>query len=912
MSTTDVPRERPGAAGRDPAAPAAPWATTGDEVARALDVEPGRGLAADEVGRRLERFGPNTLREAPRRSGWQILVAQFRSLLVALLAVAALLSAVFGQWVEALAVVAVLVLNAAIGFMTELRAVRSMEALRNLGRVHATVRRDGGLDQVEADALVPGDVVVVEGGDVVTADVRLLQASKLQANESALTGESLPASKRAAPVAEDAPLAERACMLYKGTSVSRGSGEGVVVATGMQTELGRISQLVADAEEETTPLERRLDRLGQRLVWVTLGVAAVIALTGVVAGKPWLLILETAIALAVATVPEGLPIIATITLARGMRRMAERNALVNRLSAVETLGATSVIFSDKTGTLTENRMAVAGLWLHEGRVELSEQGDAVRLEETTTSLERLPHLRQALEVAALCNNASLSGGEGQGVGDPLEVALLRAAARVGLDRDALARHYPEVREVAFDPDTKMMGTLHEAAAGDGARFRACVKGAPESVLEACTRVAGADGPRALEGDERTAWEERNGALARRGLRVLALAARSEDREDAELYRDLTLLALVGLEDPPRREVRAAIDGCRRAGIRVVMVTGDQAVTAASIGEAVGLTEGRPRVVSGSDMARLPAGASAEGALDDALFAADILARVSPEQKLDLIRRYQERGAIVAMTGDGVNDAPALKKADIGVAMGLHGTEVAREAADMVLKDDAFGTIVEAVKQGRIIFDNIRAFVLYLLSCNLSEILVIGAASALGAPLPLLPLQILFLNLVTDVFPALALGAGEGAPDILARRPRDPAEPVLAARHWRSLSGYALLITGAVLGAFALALGPLGLSRTEAVTVSFLTLAFAQLWHVFDMREPGSPLLANEITRNPWVWGALALCAALLLAAVALPGAREVLAIAWLDGRSWLLVAAASLAPTLVGQVGKALGLGRVA
>ena len=874
-----------------------------------------RGLDAGEVARRVERFGPNMLREAQRRSGWQVLVAQFRSLLVALLAVAALLSALFGQWVEALAVVVVLVLNAAIGFMTELRAVRSMEALRSLGRVHATVRRDGGLDTVEADALVPGDIVLVEGGDVVTADVRLLQASKLQANESMLTGESLPAGKRAEPVAEDAPLAERACMLYKGTSISRGSGEGVVVATGMQTELGRISQLVAEAEDETTPLERRLDLLGQRLVWVTLGVAVVIALTGLIAGKPWLLILETAIALAVATVPEGLPIIATITLARGMRRMAERNALVNRLSAVETLGATSVIFSDKTGTLTENRMAVAGLWLAEGRARPSEQEDGFTLDGAPADLERLPHLREALEVAALCNNASLGGGSGQGVGDPLEVALLVAAASVGVTRDALLRDQPEVREVAFDPDTKMMGTLHEAAPGGArARYRVAVKGAPESVLEACTRVAHAGGERTLDPDERATWEERNRELARSGLRVLTLAGRSEDREDAELYRDLTLLALVGLEDPPRQDVRSAIDGCRRAGIRVVMVTGDQAVTAASIGEAVGLTDGRPKVLAGRDMVRLLGGARtiAGTADDDALFDADILARVSPEQKLELIRRYQERGAIVAMTGDGVNDAPALKKADIGVAMGLRGTEVAREAADMVLKDDAFGTIVEAVKQGRIIFDNIRAFVLYLLSCNLSEILVIGAASALGAPLPLLPLQILFLNLVTDVFPALALGAGDGAPDILARPPRDPAEPVLAARHWRSVSGYALLITVAVLGAFALALGSLGLSRTEAVTVSFLTLAFAQLWHVFDMREPGSPLLVNEITRNPWVWGALALCTALLLVAVALPGARDVLQIAWLDAPSWALVATASLAPTLVGQAGKALGLGRIA
>ena len=918
MSVPGIPRSGDEAsAGPAPRGPASPWSSSVDDVLAELLDDPARGLDVAEAARRLERFGPNTLRAAPRRSAWQVLVAQFRSLLVGLLAAAAVLSAAFGQWVEALAVVVVLVLNAAIGFVTELRAVRSMEALRSLGRVHATVRRGGRLQTVEADALVPGDVVVLEGGDVVTADLRVTQASKLQANESALTGESLPVSKRVAPVAEDAPLAERLSMLYKGTSITRGSGEGVVVATGMSTELGRISQLVAEAEDETTPLERRLNRLGQRLVWVTLAIAGVIAVTGITAGKPWLLILETAIALAVATVPEGLPIIATITLARGMRRMAERNALVNRLSAVETLGATSVIFTDKTGTLTENRMSVASLWLTEGRVVPSEDGDGFVLEGERGGSERLPHLQAALEVAALCNNASAGSEDGHAVGDPLEVALLEAAALGGVHRDALLRSHPEVREVAFDPDSKMMGTLHDARAPgrtDGPRYRVAVKGAPENVLAVCARVADARGSRPLEDEERQAWDRRNAELAGRGLRVLALAGKDATDTGDELYSDLTLLALVALEDPPRRDVRAAIDGCRRAGIRVVMVTGDQAVTAASIGEAVGLTGGRPSVVAGRDMERLLRldGEHGGEAGRRELFGADILARVSPEQKLELIRRYQAQGAIVAMTGDGVNDAPALKKADIGVAMGRRGTEVAREAADMVLKDDAFGTIVEAVKQGRIIFDNIRAFVLYLLSCNLSEILVIGAASAFGAPLPLLPLQILFLNLVTDVFPALALGAGEGAPHILSRPPRNPEEPVLAARHWRSLSGYALLITGSVLGAFAVALGPMALPRTEAVTVSFLTLAFAQLWHVFDMREPASALLRNEVTRNPWVWGALALCAALLLGAVAVPGAREVLRIAWLGAPAWGLVAGASLAPTVIGQIGKAFGLGRVA
>jgi Ca2+-transporting ATPase len=867
-------------------------------------VRPEQGLSAAEAARRLEDWGPNRLQQAKRRGALAILIVQFRSLIVALLAAAALLSAAFGQWVEAIAVMVVLVLNAAIGFATELRAVRSMEALRRLGSVKATVRRGGHLEVVPAEALVPGDVLVLEGGDVVTADARLLEASRLQANESALTGESLPVSKRSEPLEGDTPLPERHNMLFKGTSLSRGSAEGVVVATGMDTELGRISRLVEEVGDETTPLEKRLDALGQRLVWITLVVAALVAITGVFGGKPVLLILETAIALAVAAVPEGLPVIATITLARGMRRMAERNALVNRLSAVETLGATSVIFADKTGTLTENHMTVAGLWLAQGRVVVGDRGSGApfRLGDEPLDPEQAPRLREVLETAALCNNASWGGGEG--VGDPLEVALLEAAAGGGITRDALLQRHPEVREEAFDADVKMMGTVHQ----HGDAFRVAVKGAPEAVLVACSSVAGEGGLEPLDQRMRERWSARNRQLAEGGLRVLALAARQLDAPDQPLYRDLTLLGLVAMRDPPRGDVRAAIEGCRRAGIRVVMVTGDQSVTAASVADAVGLAEGEARVVAGRDMGRLLEGAEQQREL----MAADIVARVSPEQKLQLIRLHQEHGAIVAMTGDGVNDAPALKQADIGVAMGRRGTEVAREAADMVLKDDAFGTIVEAVRQGRIIFDNIRAFVLYLLSCNLSEILVIGLASALGAPLPLLPLQILFLNLVTDVFPALALGAGEGDARILERRPRDPREPVLAARHWRSIAAYALLISAAVLGAFALALGPLGMPRQEAVTVSFLTLAFAQLWHVFDMREPGTPVLRNAITRNPWVWGALALCAALLLLAVAVPGARRVLEVYPLDGTAWLLVAAASLAPTLLGQFGKALGWGRVA
>ncbi|HEY8504335.1 MAG TPA: cation-transporting P-type ATPase [Gemmataceae bacterium] len=880
--------------------PDKPWAMPPEEVARRLGVDPERGLDEAEARERLRRFGPNRLREVRRKSAWRILADQFESLIVLLLVAAAVLSLAFGKYPEAVAIAAVIALNTAIGFFTELRAVRSMEALRRLGSLTARVRRGGQVRELPAPELVPGDIVLVEGGDLVSADLRLVEASKLQADESALTGESLPVGKEVGPVPEGAALGERKGMLFKGTAVTRGSGEGVVVATGMRTELGQISELVAEAEPQQTPLEARLEQLGHYLIWLTLGIVVLAVLAGVSSGKPLLLMIETAIALAVAAIPEGLPIVATVALARGMWRMARRNALINQLAAVEALGATGVIFTDKTGTLTENRMTVTLLVTAAGEVEVRGEGEPFPPDGNPLNPGGQEVLREALEVGVLCNNASLrpagaGDAEAQGVGDPLEVALLAAGERAGLRREELTRKWEEVREEPFDPDVRMMATFHR----DGGRVRVAVKGAPEAVVPVCTRVREAGGGRELTEEERQEWLRRSQGLAARGLRMLALATKDVDDPGAPPYEGLTLLALVGLLDPPRGDVRDAIRQCREAGIRVVMVTGDHAATAATIADAVGLAErGEAVVVEGKDLKdpREMSEAELRRAREAVVFA-----RVSPRQKLDLISLYQERGAVVAMTGDGVNDAPALKKADIGVAMGRRGTQVAREAADMVLKDDAFSTIVAAIEQGRVIFNNIRKFVVYLLSCNISEILIVALAAAADAPLPVLPLQILFLNLVTDVFPALALGAGEGEPGAMKRPPRPPGEAILTRRHWLAVGGYGLLITVAVLGAFALALSWLGMGTQQAVTVSFLTLGFAQVWHVFNMRQSGSGLWGNEVTRNPFVWGAVALCAALLLAAVYLPGLRTVLGVADPGAAGWGLVLGMSLIPLAAGQ-----------
>ena len=893
--TTDAP---PVAAGPTDTDAPAWWSQPATAVAERWSVDPERGLSADAVERRRRAVGPNALREHARTPLWRLLANQFKSLIIGLLVAAALVAFLVGDVLEAWAVVVVIVINTAIGFGTELRAVRAMEALREMGHVDVRVRRDGETRTVAAEALVPGDVVLVEGGDVVTADLRLATASKLQADESALTGESVAVEKQAAPVAADAPLAERASMLYKGTAVTRGSGEGIVVETGMRTELGTISALVEEAESEATPLEERLAELGRKLIGVTLLVIVAVTGSGVLRGQEWVLMIETGLALAVAAIPEGLPIVATIALARGMQRMARRNALVRRLASVETLGATSVICTDKTGTLTENEMT-ARAWAFSDHSVRRTDGTFERDGRAMAPADH-ERLRAALEVGVLCTSATYDADREQGTGDPTEVALLRAGADAGLTRDGLEDRQPRVEEEAFDADVKMMATVHE---GSG-EYRAAVKGAPEAVLGAATHEATPDGPAPLDDAARTRWADRNEAMAADGLRVIAVAQKTVDTPDAPPYEGLTLLALVGLHDPPRGDVKRAVDACQAAGIEVVMVTGDQPATARGVGHAIGLVDdANAPVLHGRDLTP-PDALDAEARhrqLTTRLFA-----RATPRQKLDLIALHQAEGHIVAMTGDGVNDAPALKKADIGIAMGQRGTQVAREAADMVLRDDAFSTIVAAVEQGRVIFRNIRRFVYYLMSCNVGEVAVVGLATALGTQLPILPLQILFLNLVTDVFPALALGVGEGDETTMRRPPRPPDEPVLTRRHWLGIAGYGVVFSGAVLGALLGAVHGLGLEGDAAVTISFLTLAFAQLWHVFNMRGVDASTVYNDVTRNRYVWGALVLCVGLLLAATYVPVVAQVLGIQPPSAAGWGLIAGMSLLPLAVGQVALAV------
>jgi len=874
--------ERRSASGSRTATPV--HALGADAVLALLDVDQARGLGSGEANARLQRHGPNEIQKKEPIGLLTLLLRQFISPVIWLLIAAAVVATIFGEVSDAIAIGVVLVLNASIGFVTEYRARRSMDAIRTLGQTRSRVLRDGRQQTVGSRDLVAGDIVLLSAGNVVPADVRVIELTSLQASEAALTGESVPVEKQVAAVPASAPLGDRASMLFKGTAVTRGDCSGVVTATGMDTELGHVTRLMMGTPDAPSPLERQLQSLGGQLLWLTIVLCALITAIGMLAGRETFLMIHAGIALAVAAIPEGLPIVATVALAGGIWRMAQRNALVERMAAVETLGSTTVIFTDKTGTLTENRLAAAEVWLASGRSSLPVRGDSVGL-------------RELLETGVLCNHAKLST-EGEGTGDPLELALLHAARDQGIDVKKLRDGWRQTAERPFDSAVKMMLTAHRS---DGEARLFC-KGAPERLIElACSNLTADGDTVAMTADMRGEWSRRADEMAASGLRVLALA-RSVDGDgkgSVEDVGDLVLLGLVGFQDPPRHDVEEAIQACQDAGIRVVMVTGDHIATATAISRQVGIES---QTATGIDGARLDQLLQSHDGGQLELREANVFARVTPEHKLRLVEQLQAAGEIVAMTGDGVNDAPALRQADIGVAMGKRGTDVAREAADMVLLDDSFPTIVAAIAQGRIIFENIRRFVVYLLSCNLSEVLVVALAILFGLPMALLPLQILFLNLVTDVFPAFALAAGRGDPDILKRRPRPPSEQLIGAPEWSVIIRYGLTITAVTLIALVVAVRGLGLDAAEATTVSFLTIAVAQLLHVFNMRKPGSSFFVNDITRNRWVWAALGLCGLLLALGVYVPWAAAALQLTPPTPSAWLLIIGLGITPVIAARL----------
>ena len=837
------------------------------------------GLTTAEARRRLREVGPNRVAEQAERSLLRMALAQFGSLVVLLLLVAAAIAAALGERAEAVAILTALLLNAAIGFSSEWRARVSLARLRALARPQALVRRDGTVTRIAAALLVPGDVILLEAGAAIPADARLARAAALQVNESTLTGESAPVEKDAAArPGADAPLAERANMVYLGTTAVAGSGVAVVTATGAATELGRIGRLVASAGSRTTPLERQVEALGRRLIVLAIGICGVVGLAGILHGEPVGLMLETAVSLAVAAVPEGLPAVVSLALAAGLWRLARRGALVRRLAAVETLGSTTVICADKTGTMTENQMTVTALVCAGRRIEVRGSGRSTVgsfVDEAGVPLPPLtdPHLALLLTAAALCNDAALRAapGELELHGDPTESALLVAAVKAGLDPGELARAWPRRREIPFDPATRLMATFHVMP---GAGPVLLAKGAPSVILERTSRQHTATGAVVLTEADRARLLEVNRAMAGEGLRVLAVAWRPVEAIEEAPVEDLAFLGFIGLVDPVRPEVAEAIAACRDAGIRTMMLTGDQHLTALSVGRRLGLEP-------------------------DA-----IRSRVTPEGKLALVSELQERGEIVAMTGDGVNDAPALVRADIGVAMGRRGTDVARESADLVLTDDNFSTIVEAVKEGRVIYANLRKVIHFLFSCNLSEILTIFVAILLGHPSPLLPLQILWVNLVTDILPAAALIRDPAADDLMQRPPRDPAEALVTWRFGARILGEGALLAAGVLGTYFWTASSEGRAGA-AGTIAFSALVLIHPFQAMSCRSES--LNWWQLRPNPWIPLSLLALLGLQWLAIEWGPLARLLATEPLTGADWAVLAAGVLWPVALLEAIKAWG-----
>ncbi|NSW56279.1 MAG: cation-translocating P-type ATPase [Armatimonadetes bacterium] len=849
--------------------PATPWHTlTPDELAEKLAVSLNEGLSAAEAEKRLQEYGPNELVERGRRSPLLILAEQFTSPLVVVLIVAAALSAVIHGIGDAIVIGIILVLNGVIGFVQEYRADQSMQALRKLSVPQVRVRRGGQEETVAATKVVPGDVILLQAGDFAPADARILEASNLRVDEAALTGESEPVDKTDKVLTEeDVPLAERRNMVYRGTAVVYGRGEALIVATGMNTELGAIANMLQTTEETATPLQRRLAELGKTLALWALVLCAVILGIGLLRGEPLSEMLVTAVALAVAAIPEGLPAVVTIALAIGARRMAARNALVRSLPAVEGLGAVTVICSDKTGTLTRNEMTVTNIITDSGAWKVTGVGCVPESEIKTAdgdSGEMSEALRRLLLAGVLCNDAAVQeNGESPDscpiVGDPTEGALLTVAMKAGLSPEALRSQYPRLDEVPFESETKRMATLHEI---DGEPV-VMVKGSPEVLVELCTHRLSNGESAPLDEERRQEILERVAQLASNGRRVLAFAERRGDRSEP-LDRNLTYLGLVGMIDPPRQEAREAVAQCRSAGIRPVMITGDHRLTAEAIAKELGIMEHGDRSMDGRELDALE-----PGELEEVVEEVAVYARVTPEHKLRLVDAFQSHGHIVAMTGDGVNDAPALREADIGVAMGVVGTDVSREASRLVLADDNFATIVAAVREGRIIFDNMRKFLRFLLNTNLAEILTMLTALLLGWPVPLLALQILWINLVTDGLPALALGFEPGAQDIMQRKPRDPRQGLITRDMLRDI-----LFNGIFMAAGVLAVMRMGTDLAHQRTIAFTTLALAQIANCVACRSERQLIMRIGFFSNPHMIaaGAISVIAQLVIVYVPFLGA----------------------------------------
>ena len=905
-----------------------------DEVVSKLATSPTQGLTTFEVEVRTAKHGHTQLEESPPISFWSMLWDQFNNFVVMLLVAAALISAGLGEWVESIAILLIVVLNAVLGIVQERRAEQALAALRQLAAPDAQVVRDGQRQIVPARDLVPGDIVILEAGNYIPADVRLIETINFRVEEAALTGESVPVQKDAdLKLHGDVALGDRKNSAFMGTLASYGRARGVVISTGMTTQIGLIAEMLQAVHQEPTPLQRKLDQLGKTLGWASLAISALVFVIGALRGSDPLEMFLIAVSLAIAAVPEGLPAVVTISLALGMREMISRNALIRRLSSVETLGSATIIGSDKTGTLTQNEMTVTRIWVDGRTIEVSGTGYSPRgefsLNGDAINLHDYPGVLTALWIGALNNDAELeedtspSAQDFRMVGDPTEGAIVVAAAKADTRYRDLERAYPREQEIPFDSERKRMTTLHEVTnpdEGDISPFTdsskkqwhvVAVKGAPDMVLDLCTHYQQmGDVAAKLDDAQREQILAANEMLADDALRVIAVAYRMtpempKEITAEELETELTFVGLVGMIDPPRPEVVEALKIAKRAGLRTVMITGDYPKTAAAIANSIGLLDKDHQVLTGADLNQID-----DETLEREIDRTDVFARVSPEHKVRIVRALRNKQQVVAMTGDGVNDAPALKQADIGVAMGITGTDVAKETADMVLTDDNFSSIVSAVEQGRVIYSNIRKFVYYLLSCNMAEIATIFLATLAGLASPLQPIQLLWLNLVTDGAPALALGTEKGDPDIMEQPPRPPDEPIINRLMLRGIVVQTIAITAVTLGAYLIGLNlyPVaeGVFNEVAATMAFVTLSFSELLRAFTSRSERYPLLKIGIFGNKAMNWAVLSSAVLLLATVYIPILQPIFETTALTWAQWQILLPMLFVPAVVAEATKAI------
>jgi Ca2+-transporting ATPase len=854
------------------------------------------GLSADEARKRLEEYGPNVIREEKKKGPFMMFLDQFRDFMIIVLIAAAVISGIVGEFSDAIAIIVIVILNAVLGFVQEYRAEKAMTALKKMAALTATVIRDARTGEIQASGLVPGDIVILETGKIIPADMRLTEAAHLKVVEASLTGESLPSEKHIRPLRDEAlPLGDRTNMAYKGTTISYGRGKGIVVATGMDTELGKVASMLQVEEEVKTPLQKRLTAFGRNLSFAILIICAVIFGAGLLRGEPAVLMLLTAISLAVAAIPEALPAVVTISLALGAKKMVKQNALMRKLPAVETLGSVTYICSDKTGTLTLNKMTVEESYVDGRIIRIKDYGigDKDKAPRAPFATYPIIHTPSGIFVAALalCNDAG-QDRDGEIIGDPTETALYVFAKEAGFAKDELVKSFPRIGELPFDSERKCMTTIHKWSSGQGfkdssekdnhsleplsprplesSQFVSFTKGAIEVLLERSVNVLTAAGAGKIDVDE---IRKVNDRMAAEGLRVIGIAMRQWEALPSNMTPEtvetgLTFLGLVGMMDPPREEVKDAISSCRKAGIKPVMITGDHPVTAKAIARRIGVLEDDSEaVITGKELAELSM-EKFEAVVEDIR----VYARVAPEQKLKIVKALQDKGQFVAMTGDGVNDAPALKRADIGIAMRITGTDVAKEASHMILLDDNFATIVKAVKEGRKIYDNLRKIIKYLLSSNSGEIWTLFLAPFFGLPMPLVPIQILWINLTTDALPAIALSAEPEESDVMERPPRHPKESVFV----NGLGFYCIWV-GLVMAGVTLATQAwsIHVSGSHWQTMVFTVLCLSQFGNALAVRSERESFFRIGPLSNKYLLGAVILSFFLQMATIYVPSLNPI-------------------------------------